>query len=73
MGENWESGITKGHEETFGDVGNVCHLYSRVSLKDIHIMSELNLYTLNNVVYYQLYLNKVLYNTLQYFLLMPIV
>lgn len=61
--------LPRGYEETFGDDRNVYHLDSRDGLKEIHIMPKLNLYTLNSVVYYQLYLNKALFNILQYFLL----
>ena len=41
----------RGYEQTVGNDKNVTILISRDGLKDINIMSKLNLYTLNNVVY----------------------
>ena len=41
----------RGYEQTVGNDKNVTILISRDGLKDINIMSKLNLYTLNNIVY----------------------
>ena len=43
--------IPRGYEQTVGNDKNVTILISRDGLKDINIMSKLNLYTLNNLVY----------------------
>lgn len=43
--------MSRGYEQTIGNGKNVTILISRDGLKNINIMSKLNLYTLNNVVY----------------------
>lgn len=60
--------ITKEHEENFGDDGIVHYLDSRDGLKCIHIMSKLiNLYSLNSIVYCQLYLLRLFLKFLNIF------
>lgn len=59
---------TKEHEENFAYDGIVHFLDSRHGLKGIHIISKLiNLYSLNSIVYCQLYLLKLFLKSLNIF------